>query len=119
MITIYHNARCSKSRAACDLVREAVDASNEPVRIVEYLKEPPTIEDVEQLHRMLGGSVREMIRDNESVYEELGLADPALSDAALYAAIAEHPILLQRPIVVRDGRAVIGRPPEVLRELLD
>ncbi|PTB22879.1 arsenate reductase (glutaredoxin) [Trinickia symbiotica] len=119
MITIYHNARCSKSRAACDLIRDALAASSESVRIVEYLKEPPTVADLEQLHRMLGGPVRDMMRDTESVYLDLGLADPALSDAALYEAIAEHPILLQRPIVVRDGRGVIGRPPEAIRALLD
>ncbi|MEX3958453.1 arsenate reductase (glutaredoxin) [Trinickia sp. EG282A] len=119
MITIYHNARCSKSRAACDLVRDALAGPGESVRIVEYLKEPPTVDDLEQLHRMLGGPVRDMMRDTESVYQELGLVDPALSDAALYEAIAKHPILLQRPIVVRDGRAVIGRPPEAIRALLD
>jgi arsenate reductase len=119
MITIYHNTRCSKSRAACDLIRDALATSGESVRIVEYLKEPPTVEDLEQLHRMLGGPVRGMMRDTESVYRDLGLADPALSDAALYEAIAEHPILLQRPIVVRDGRAVIGRPPETIRALFD
>jgi ArsC family len=62
---------------------------------------------------MLGGSVRDMIRDNEPEYKELGLAAPALADAALYKAIAEHPILLQRPIVIRDGRAVVGRPPRL------
>lgn len=119
MITIYHNTRCSKSRAACELVTDTLRASNEPVRIIEYLEEPLTVDDLEQLHRMLGGSVRDMMRDNEAVYKDLGLADPALSDAALYAAIAEHPILLQRPIVVRNGRAVIGRPPEALRVLFD
>jgi arsenate reductase (glutaredoxin) len=119
MITIYHNTRCSKSRAACDLVGHALNVSGETVHIVEYLKHPPTIDDLKKLHQMLGGSVRDMIRDNEPIYAELGLADPALSDAVLYKAIAEHPILLQRPIVTRNGRAVIGRPPEGVRALFD
>lgn len=68
---------------------------------------------------MLGCSVRDMIRDSESAYKDLGLDDPSLSDAQLYEAIEKHPILMQRPIVVRDGRAVIGRPPENIKSLFD
>src|ERR1700738_4583382 len=105
MITIYHNTQCSKSRSACDLVSNTLNVSGEPVVIVEYLKCPLTVIELEDLHRMLGGTVRGMIRDNEPEYKELGLAAPELTDAALYKAIAEHPILLQRPIVIRDGRA--------------
>jgi arsenate reductase (glutaredoxin) len=119
MITIYHNARCSKSRTACDLIGDTLNVSGEPVRIVEYLKQPPTVDELRELHRMLGGSLRDMIRENEPVYKELGLAAPQLTDAALYKAIAEHPILLQRPIVTRNGRAVMGRPPEAVRALFD
>ena len=119
MITIYHNPRCSKSRGACELVQSTLSASGEPVTVIEYLKTPPTVEQLQTLHAMLGGPVRNMIRDNEAVYAELGLSDASLSDAALLAAIAAHPILLQRPIVVRDGRAVIGRPPEAVSALLD
>jgi arsenate reductase len=119
MITIYHNARCSKSRAACDLISKTLNVSGESVQIVEYLKHPLSIEDLKKLHQMLGGSIREMIRDNEPIYEELNLGDPQLSDGALYQAIAEHPILLQRPIVVRDGKAVIGRPPEAVSALFE
>lgn len=119
MITIYHNTRCSKSRSACDLISSTLNVSGEPVRIVEYLKYPLTVIELEELHRMLGGSIRDMIRDNEPEYRELGLAAPEWTDAALYKAIAEHPILLQRPIVTRDGRAVVGRPPEAVRALFD
>jgi arsenate reductase len=119
MITIYHNTRCSKSRATCNLIVETLNVFGEPVRIVEYLKHPPTVEDLKELHRMLGGSVRDMIRDNEPIYEELGLEATGLTDAALYEAIAQHPILLQRPIVTRNGRAVIGRPPEAVRALFE
>ncbi|HEV3428642.1 MAG TPA: arsenate reductase (glutaredoxin) [Paraburkholderia sp.] len=111
MITIYHNPRCSKSRATCDLVADA-NAANEPVEVVEYLKTVPTVEQLKSLHALLGGPLRDMMRTNETEYAELGLADENVSDDQLYAAIAKHPTLLQRPIVVRNGRAVIGRPPE-------
>ena len=117
MITIYHNPRCSKSRGACELVNERITRSGESVKIVEYLKDSPSVDDLKALHKMLGGSVREMIRDNEAPYSDLGLADPTLSDERLFEAVAAHPVLLQRPIVVRDGRAVIGRPPENVEAL--
>lgn len=119
MITIFHNTRCSKSRAACDLICNTLNVSREPISIVEYLKHPPTVDELKELHRLLGGSVRDMIRANEPAYKELGLADPELTDAALFKVIAEHPILLQRPIVTRNGRAVIGRPPENVRAVFD
>ncbi|HEX7682641.1 MAG TPA: arsenate reductase (glutaredoxin) [Trinickia sp.] len=112
MITVYHNPRCSKSRGACELINEHLSNSGEAVKVIEYLKEPPSVDDLKALRKMLGGSVREMIRDNEAAYKELGLGDPTLTDEQLYEAIAAHPVLLQRPIVVRDGRAVIARPPE-------
>ncbi|CAD6518704.1 arsenate reductase (glutaredoxin) [Paraburkholderia sabiae] len=117
MITIYHNPRCSKSRGACDLISDVYNPSNEPVEIIEYLRTPLSVAQLKELNRMLGCSVREMIRDSESIYKELGLADTTLSDGQLYEAIAANPILLQRPIVVRDGRAVIGRPPENVKAL--
>lgn len=117
MITIYHNPRCSKSRGACELVSDRVNQSGEPVKIVEYLKEPPSLHELKALHLMLGGSVRDMMRENEEPFQALGLADPTLSDERLYEAIVAHPILLQRPIVIRNGRAAIGRPPENIEVL--
>jgi arsenate reductase len=117
MITIYHNPRCTKSRGACELVNDRLNQAGEPVKIIEYLKEPPSVDDLKALHKMLGGSVRDMIRSNETPYEDLGLADTTLSDERLYEAIVAHPVLLQRPIVVRNGRAVIGRPPENVEAL--
>jgi arsenate reductase len=117
MITIYHNPRCSKSRGACELVNNRASQSSEPVNVIEYLKQPPSVEELKALHEMLGGSVRDMIRDNEAPYQELGLADPTLNDERLYEAIVAQPILLQRPIVVRNGRAAIGRPPENVEAL--
>ncbi|SOE99262.1 arsenate reductase (glutaredoxin) [Burkholderia sp. OK233] len=112
MITIYHNPRCSKSRATCDLIAAICNSANEPTEIVEYLKQPLTVAQLQQLNAQLGCTVREMIRDTEAEYKALGLSDTTLSDAQLYEALAKQPILLQRPIVVRNGRAVIGRPPE-------
>ncbi len=110
--TLYHNPRCSKSRAALELLR-AKDVS---VRVVEYLQTPPSLETLKRLAIALGGA-REMIRDTEDAYRQAGL-NAKSSDAALIAAIAAHPILLQRPILARDDKAVIGRPTEALLSLL-
>ncbi|WP_144139050.1 arsenate reductase (glutaredoxin) [Paraburkholderia sp. BCC1884] len=112
MITLYHNPNCSKSRAVRDLIASTYNVPNEATEIVEYLKHPLTIAQLQQLNTQLGCPVREMIRDTEDEYKELNLADSTLTEAQLYEALARHPILLQRPIVVRNGRAVIGRPPE-------
>ena len=115
MITIYHNPRCSKSRAACDLVSTA--RTSEPVEVIEYLKQPLTVDQLKALHAMLGGPLLDMIRTGETEYTELHLDAPGVTDDQLYEAIVQHPILLQRPIVVRDGRAVIGRPTENIAAL--
>lgn len=116
-MTFYHNPRCSKSRAALELIR----AKGASVRIVEYLKSPPTRGELQALAKALstdqGGGARAMIRDGEDAYRDAGL-DAASSDTKLIDAIAEHPILLQRPILTRDGKAVIGRPPEAILSLL-
>ena len=117
MITIYHNPRCSKSRAAIDLIADTFNVASEPIEVVEYLKHPLSTAQLKTLNAMLGCPVREMLRDSESVYQELGLDRGNLSDDQLYEAIEKHPILMQRPIVVRNGRAVIGRPPENVKAL--
>ena len=111
---MYFNPRCSKCRTAEGLLQErGVDAE-----IVRYLDEPPTIDDLRRLMTLLGiDDPRAMMRTGEHVYKELQL-DGADGDALL-RAIAAHPILLERPIVVRGDRAVIARPPERLLELLD
>ncbi|MFD1560723.1 arsenate reductase (glutaredoxin) [Paraburkholderia silviterrae] len=119
MITIYHNARCSKSRATCELVSTTYNTANESVEVVEYLKTPLTVDQLKALHALLGGPLRDMMRTNEAEYSELALDADGLTDDQLYEAIARHPILLQRPIVVRNGRAVIGRPPENVAALFD
>ncbi|MFC0399979.1 arsenate reductase (glutaredoxin) [Paraburkholderia rhizosphaerae] len=119
MITIYHNPRCSKSRGACELVDTTFNVTNDPVKIVEYLREPLTVALLKELNRMLGCSVREMMRDTEPEYKQLDLGADDMDDNQLYEAIVKHPILLQRPILVRNGKAVIGRPPENVKALFD
>jgi arsenate reductase len=110
---LYFNPACSNCRTARGLLEER----GVPVRIVEYLDEPPTRADLERLMAMLGiDDPRAMIREKEPQYAELGLAT-ASRDAVL-DAVVENPILLQRPILVRGDRAVIARPPERLLELL-
>ncbi len=113
-ITIYHNPRCSKSRAALKLL---TDRGIEP-EIIEYLKTPPDRETLEKLIERLGIGPRELMRRNEAVYAEAGLADPAIGREALIEALIAHPILIERPIVVAGDRAVIGRPPERVLEIL-
>ena len=111
---LYHNPRCSKSRGALELLR---GRGIEP-QIMAYLDEPPSIAELQDLLRMLGTGARSLLRDGEPEYSELGLSDPLLDDDALIAAMAAHPRLIERPVFVHDGRAVIGRPPERVLELL-
>ena len=113
-LSIYFNPRCSKCRTAQGLLTERGIAAH----VVEYLKVAPTVLQLQELMGQLGISdPREMMRTGEDVYTALGLAEQ--SGSALLEAIAANPILLERPIVVREGRAVIARPPERLLELLD
>ncbi|NKI71620.1 arsenate reductase (glutaredoxin) [Collimonas pratensis] len=115
MITIYHNPRCSKSREALTLAEQFSNEKKLALEIVDYQKTPLTLAQLQDLHRTLGGPVGAMVRDNEPEYAELGLAQA--DDAGLLAALAEHPKLLQRPIVVYRKRAVIARPPQLLDQL--
>ena len=109
---LWHNARCSKSRQAKVLLEEAeVD-----LEVREYLKDPPTREELVALIEALGVDPREVVRSGEAAYAQLGL-DGADADE-LIDALVDNPILLQRPIFVRGDRAVIGRPPEDVRTLL-
>lgn len=115
MITIYHNPRCSKSRASLALVQEVAQQQKLALHIVDYLQTPPDLTQLQDLLQQLGGDVQAMLRDNEEEYAALCLAqaDPA----AALAALASHPRLLQRPIISYQGRAVIARPPELLLSL--
>jgi arsenate reductase len=113
-VEIYHNPKCSTSRATLQLLRER---GIEP-DIIEYLKVPPDRREIELLLEWLGIGVRDLMRRKEPVYKELGLDDPALSDDALIEANVANPILMERPIVVANGKAALGRPPEKVLEIL-
>ncbi|SRR5690554_1653305 len=112
-ITIYHNPRCSKSRATLSLLQER---GIEP-RVVEYLKQPPTAAQLEALIAKLGIEPGQLVRKGEDLYKSQ-YAGRTMSDAQWVEALASHPILIERPIVIRGERAVIGRPPEKVLELL-
>ncbi|EHK72198.1 MULTISPECIES: arsenate reductase (glutaredoxin) [Pseudomonas] len=113
-IVLYHNPRCSKSRAALELLQSRELA----VSVVPYLETPPDAATLRALLAKLGLEARQLLRTGEDAYRELNLADPALDDAALIAAMAAHPKLIERPIAVRGERAVVGRPPERVLEIL-
>lgn len=114
-VTIYHNPRCSKSRETLALLQQH---GVEP-QVVRYLEQAPDEATLRQLMQALGmDSPREMMRRKEAEYQALGLDDPALSDEHLLAALAAHPKLLERPIVVAQGKARLGRPPEQVLEIL-
>jgi arsenate reductase len=113
-VTIFHNPKCSKSRATLALLQER---GIEP-RIVEYLKTPPAANELDSILSMLGMQPRELMRTQEDAYRQAGLDDPELTRAQLIAAMIEHPILIERPIVVSGKRAAIGRPPENVLEIL-
>ena len=113
-LTIFHNPRCSKSRAALSLLEERGLAP----KIVRYLDEPPDTDTLESLLNLLGLEPRDLMRKKEPEYQALGLDDPALSREALVAAMAAHPRLIERPIVIQDGKAVLGRPPERVLDIL-
>ena len=113
-VKIYHNPRCSKSRQTLQLLK---DNNIEP-EVVKYLETPPSRQELEQILDMLGLEPRELMRRREKEYKELGLDDPELTRDQLIDAMVEHPRLIERPIVIKDGKAALGRPPEKVLELL-
>ena len=113
-VTMYHNPRCSKSRQALKLLQEH---GVEP-RIVEYLKTPPDAETLKSILRKLGMEPRALMRHKEAPYKDLNLADPARGADALIDSMVANPILIERPIVMANGKAVLGRPPEKVLDIL-
>jgi arsenate reductase len=113
-LTLYHNPRCSKSRGALELL----EARGLTPTVVRYLDEPPDAAQIQGLLKKLGLSARQLLRTGEEDYKTLHLADASLSEAQLIAAIAAHPKLMERPILEVGDKAVIGRPPEQILELL-
>lgn len=114
-VTIYHNPRCSKSRQTLDLLTQKGIQPD----VIKYLEDTPSIETLKTIYQQLGlTSVRDMMRTKEDVYKELNLADDSLSDDALFNAMQQNPKLIERPIVVTNNKARLGRPPEQVLEIL-
>ena len=112
--TIYHNPKCSKSRQTLELLKE----NGITPTVVEYLKTPPTAETLKEILGQLGMAPRDLMRKKEDIYAELKLDDPSLSEDALIDAMTKHPILIERPIVLANGKAALGRPPEQVLDIL-
>jgi len=113
-ITLYHNPKCSKSRETLELLKQ----NGITPTIIEYLKTPPTAETLKKILIQLGMAPRDLMRKKEEVYAECRLDDPSLSEGALIDYMVKHPILIERPIVLANGRAALGRPPEQVLEIL-
>ncbi|MHB9798541.1 arsenate reductase (glutaredoxin) [Pseudomonas sp. MT3] len=113
-ISLFHNPRCSKSRGALELLEErGIQAE-----IIRYLETPPSAAELKALLGKLGIGARQLLRTGEDEYKTLDLANPALSDEQLIEAMASHPKLIERPILIVGDKAVIGRPPEKVLEIL-
>lgn len=113
-ITIYHNPRCSKSRQTLALL----ETNGITPKVVHYLDTPPSAEELTTLLAKLGLQARELLRTGEEAYKHLKLKDPSLNEAELIDAMVNNPKLIERPIVVKGKRAIIGRPPERVLSLL-
>ena len=113
-VTIYHNPHCSKSRQTRELLRgKGLDPE-----IIEYLKNPPGKSEMIGILALLGMGPRDLMRKKEAEYKANGLDAPGLSDEQLLDALIEHPVLIERPIVLANGKAAVGRPPENVLEIL-
>ncbi len=114
-VTIYHNPACGTSRNTLAMIR----ASGVEPNVIEYLKTPPTREKLLDIIEKTGGDIRALIREKGTPYAELGLDNPDLSDEALLDAMLQHPILINRPIVVTAKGAKLCRPSELVLAMLD
>ena len=113
MIKIYHNPRCRKSREGLQLLKE----SKQEFKIIEYLKEAPSFDDLKSIINLLGIPPLELIRKNESIWKK-NYKGKELTDDEVIRAMTEHPKLIERPIVINKEKAVIGRPPENIKYIL-
>lgn len=112
MVKIYHNARCSKSRSACEILKD----HNVEAEVIEYLKTPPTETEIGQILEKLGMKASEVVRKTEGLYKS-NFAGKEYSESEWTRILSENPILIERPIIVHGNKAVIGRPPEKVLEL--
>jgi len=110
---IYHNPRCSKSRATLELLNNQHD----DVEIIKYLEQPPSVTEIKSLLQQLNTSIRDVLRKNEAEFKTHQFSDPNLSDEQLIKLVHQHPKVLERPIVSYNNKAIIGRPPENVLEL--
>ncbi|MCK5356214.1 MAG: arsenate reductase (glutaredoxin) [Methyloprofundus sp.] len=113
-VKIYHNPRCSKSRQTLQLLEE----NGVQAEVIQYLKTPPTADELETILTQLGIEPRELMRTKEAEYKATGMDNPDLDRDALIAGMINTPKLIERPIVVANGKAAIGRPPESVLEIL-
>lgn len=113
-ITIYHNPNCSKSRKTLELIQDA----GETPTIVEYLINPPDVSTLRELISALGINAKELLRSKEPEFNQLKLGEDSVDEQTILQAMVAHPILIERPIVAANGKAVIGRPPENVNEIL-
>jgi arsenate reductase len=113
-ITIYFNPQCSKCRLTLDLL----ETRGQQPEIIEYLESPPDAATLESILEMLGLEPRDLMRSFEKEYTQAGLDNPGLSRAELIDAMISYPRLIQRPIVVKNGKAAIGRPPEKVIDII-
>ncbi|MDN3640454.1 arsenate reductase (glutaredoxin) [Simiduia curdlanivorans] len=114
MVTLYHNPRCSKSRETLALL----ESNGVTPTIIRYLEQPPTAAELAEVLKKLGIGARDLLRKGEDEYKNLQLANPALTEAELIAAMIKQPKLIERPIAIKGKKAIIGRPPEAVLELL-
>lgn len=113
-VTIYHNPRCSKSRQTLSLLQE----KSINVNVIEYLKTPPDIPQLKQILKQLGYEPRQLMRKSEQIYKNLDLGNENKTAEDLVNAMAQNPILIERPIVLSGDKAAIGRPPESVFDIL-
>ena len=113
-VIIYHNPKCSKSRETLQILQ---DNNIEP-EIIDYLEDPPTAQKLKKIIALLGVSARDLMRSTEPAYTDADLDDDSLSENDIIEAICEYPALLQRPIVISKNRAIIGRPPARVLEII-
>ncbi len=114
MTTIYHNPRCSKSRASLEMLEEKGITPT----VIKYLETPPTADELSEVLGKLGVPAEQIVRKGEALYKELGLADKVLSNEEWIAVLVENPKLIERPIVVNGDKAAIGRPIEAVINIL-
>ena len=113
-LSIFHNPRCSKSRKTLEII----EINDVEVQVILYLQDPPSVSELNSLLEKLGMKASELVRKGESIIKELDINLSSISNDDLISIMAEHPILIERPIVFNESLAIIGRPPENVEELL-